>query len=339
MMKMKKAAVLILAVLMTSCADVTVSESSGEKPVTTEQSSTASGASVPNEVFDAVINGYSEGILTFTSDKEYSLPMDVRCFENDSYTAGLNLLSELIIDNPFSEKVLGRVQLSFDGTKVISCDVISPNGEFFNNTMFYTGTEPLPPEKTEARMRRLGGSACELYNDYGKLTADLNDLDSYCKYDFPEALDRVMFDGYRFKSGKFILRRISVFSEVTDEGGLSYRVPDCRDKYSFFGKIRSVKDGRAEVLLTDGKTLCSVPTYYTDGKLKEGTEIMLTLNAGPSLYGSGEKYKADHAVFITDLEAHGIRPENFDSYAYARSSETDVTKYDIVSVSELKEGE
>ncbi|MBR1383401.1 MAG: hypothetical protein IJ555_06270 [Ruminococcus sp.] len=45
---------------------------------------------------------------------------------------------------------------------------------------------------------------------------------------------------------------------------------------------------------------------------------MLTLDAEPTLFGSGERYTAEYAVFYTDPKTFNTSGREFDSLAYAK---------------------
>ena len=109
------------------------------------------------------------------------------------------------------------------------------------------------------------------------------------------------------------------------------------DLYRFFGTVQSVKDGRASVLLTDGKTTCDVPTYYNDGEVKEGAEVMIVLDAEPSLFGSGEEYKADYAVFYTDPKSILLKKHrDISTLAYALIDPDNSRNLIVTTVKELE---
>ena len=95
-------------------------------------------------------------------------------------------------------------------------------------------------------------------------------------------------------------------------------------------------EGRAKVLLNDGKTVCDVPTYYNDGELSEGLEVMVTLDAEPSLFGSKKEYKSEFAVFYTDPEVYNYRHFDFGTLAYAKHSDSDITKFIYTQTDDLK---
>ena len=328
MMKMKNTIIVILtALLLSACAggDHSSTPASNEPVYQAEENSKASLPDTAADAgFKARITGYAGGVLTYITDTEHKAAVDPHCFENDSD----GRLSGLIIAKHTEEEIYAIIKLDRNGDRIISCDVITPNGDYFNNTMLKKGDKGTSIEDDEVSLRRTGGSLCELYNGYETVTADLNDLESSYKADLPEQLDRVIFEGYRLTGGSFILQSLSVFSGIDEMGSYIYEPLTVRNKYSFFGTVQSLAEGRARVLLTDGRTLCDVPAYFNDGELKEGMQVMLTLNAAPSLFRSGKEYKDEFAVFHTDPAEYNYSGCDFAKLAYARYNETDVTKYD-----------
>ena len=328
MMKMKDTIIVILtALLLSACAggDHSSTPASNEPVYQTEENSKASLPDTAADVgFKVRITGYAGGVLTYITDTEHKAAVDPHCFENDSD----GRLSGLIIAKHTEEEIYGIIKLDRNGDRIISCDVITPNGDYFNNTMLKKGYKDTSIEDDEVSLRRTGGSLCELYNGYETVTADLNDLESCYKADLPEQLDRVIFEGYRLTGGSFILQSLSVFSGIDEMGSYIYEPLTVRDKYSFFGTVQSLAEGRARVLLTDGRTLCDVPVCLNDGELKEGMQVMITLNAAPSLFDSGKEYKDEFAVFHTDPAEYNYSGFEFTKLAYAQYNETYVAKYD-----------
>ena len=59
-------------------------------------------------------------------------------------------------------------------------------------------------------------------------------------------------------------------------------------------------------------------TKQTAGEVTEGAEVMLTLDAESSLFGSGERFEDDYAVFHTRPETYNPSGREFESLAYAK---------------------
>lgn len=59
-------------------------------------------------------------------------------------------------------------------------------------------------------------------------------------------------------------------------------------------------------------------TKQTAGEVTEGAEVMLTLDAEPLLFSSGERYIAEYAVFYTRPEIYNTSDLAFESLAYAK---------------------
>ena len=324
-----------LAVLLTSCAVFCDGDSSNMQP---EGSSLQfavgeSKESAQNQTFNAQIIDYSDGVLIYVTDSQHKAQTDPHCFENDTNTEGGKLLSERIIAKCKTEKIYADIRLDKSGDRIVSCDVISCNGEYFDNLMLNKGGETI--ESDEASMRRISGSIFEIYKGSEKLTADINDLESYYKADFPDQIDRMIFEGYRLNSGSFILLSISVFSGIDEMGSYIYDPPANENKYSFFGTIREISGDRAEFLLSDKKTVCDVPCCYTDGELKDGMQVMVTLNAPAALYGSGDSYKDEFAVFHTDANEYDPCGYGFDELAYAQYSNSQKSRYIYTNKNEI----
>ena len=73
-----------------------------------------------------------------------------------------------------------------------------------------------------------------------------------------------------------------------------------------------MSDGKATFILNDGKTVCTAPTYFNDGEVTEGAQVMVTLDEDTSLYGSGESKEYDFAVFYTSPDTY-----DFENKMYA----------------------
>jgi hypothetical protein len=290
--------------------------------------------------FVAKILGYENEQLTYEYEGEtVTVKMPPENFANDSYTKGLKQMSQLIINNDFGEEVMGYIKLNYDGTQAVYCDVKSPNGEDFSNGMLYTGAKTLTIEESEVTMTRIKGSIFKLSNEFGSVTADLNLLNNIEKGNFPDKLDRVIFSGYKFNSGNFIPESVNVF-ERTDNinNTIQYSYSNYYDdeNYSFFGVIQSLENDRATVLLNDSKTLCDVPTYYNDGELYEGGQVMITLESDSELFGSGEEYYSDYAVFHTDPTEYNYPEYDFETLAYAQHSKNDITRYIYTKIEDIQ---
>lgn len=265
-----------------------------------------------------------------------------------------------IVNNKYGIRPKAVIGLDKDGN-VVNADVIKLNGEGVDDTF---GTVITVKERqewlkehpysdrnraaapSEAVMRRIKGSIYEISNRFGSIETDLNDMDYYLKGNYPDVVERVRFSAFRFNSGEIILLDLSVTSpdDVDEENETINPHTINTSSYPMFaGTIRSLSEERAVVLLTDGITTCDVPTYYNDCELKEGMKVMLTLDADISLYGSGEHYKADYAVFTTHIEDppagapifEGYKAEEHSKFAYALRKKDAMLDYRCVTAAEL----
>lgn len=328
----------ILALSMTGCSE----QAEMQEPISsalehTHSMTDSEPASNNDELLEVQVISYENDTLSFVRDGEtLSLKMSPELFANDSYTRGKKTMSEKIISNHFGLGTKGFIRLDSEGN-IKYCDVYKANGDEFDSSM--TAPAGTPYEDTFMNMKRIRGSQYEFSNSYAAFIADLNELDNDIKGDYGEEQQGVEVSGYRFKTGEIILECINIFDHKETVGGETqyyFNMMDNYDKYSFFGTVKSLSDDRAEVLLTDGKTLCDVPTYYNDGKLKEGMQVMVTLNAEPDLFGSGKEYKDSFAVFHTDPEEYNTSGSKFSELAFARYDQANSFKYIYSKADEIR---
>ena len=339
MKDMRKLFTAVISVMIfTACSEASEIDPDSYAVTTTTVQTTVSEQTVirpPERVrsFTARIISYSDGQLTYELDgKTESIPLRPEGFLNDQGRSYLgDKISQKIINNPYGCEVKGKIKIDPDSAKN-TCDVFTPNLSSFSGSDFYYSAHPdgsCSLEDGMVTMKRLGGSKVEFSNQYGSAQADLNDLDTMDKSDYPMQAEKVQFRAYQLPDGHLILDSLTFFDSYDEKGGIHASGISNRDHLRFFGTVQSLTEDRAEVLLTDGKTLCDVPTYYNDGEIKEGMDVMLTLDADISLYGSGKPYKADYAVFTTHPEAfvEGYRKEDHAKYAYALRDEHNSVVY------------
>jgi len=290
-------------------------------PFTDTHTTTTQRSPQKTESLTVLVLDYKIGQLTFKhNNNEYTYEIERRVL--NSLDTGADLMTEeRLINNSYGEEITANIRLNTDETKIVSCDIMSPNVSMFTSSQLIPANETAEAAETEMTMYRLEGSKVEFSNNYGSFEADLNDLPNSSKIDFPDSIDRCIIEGYKFKNGKIFLDAVNVFSNNEQNGQINYKSFDNYDKYCFFGTVQSVTDERAEVLLTDGKTVCDVPTYFNDGEIKEGMKVMLTLDAEPLLFSSGERYIAEYAVFYTRPEIYNTSDLAFESLAYAKYDE------------------
>ena len=278
-------------IFLTSCGEnKPQSDLSAVDSVSNMPESTVSKPSSEFENITVETEKYENEQLTFTYEgKSYTLPLSRDNFKDDIvYYPGSKLHSEQIINNKLGEKVTAVLTVDDGITKIKLCDVIGQNGKVFSNSGGI------------CTMTRTGGSACEFTDPQRTLKADLNDLIVYQEINYPDEVDDVVYVGYLFKDNNFILNQLYV-AEYDENGEKNYEEQLNRDLPSFFGTVQTIGDNTAEIKLTDGKTVCTVPTYYCDGELSEGLEVMVILDSSTDLFGSGKSESFDYAVICTCL--------------------------------------
>ena len=279
---------------------------------------------------DVVVKSYNNNTLTFEYDgKEYSLKMSKSLFsEDEGFGAFEKTLSEKIIERKSSDGVKAVLTVDEELTAINSCDVISQNGKR------YKGLDPkdYPDEDISYSFRRTEGSGCEIYNKYETLTFDLNDLPIGSRLDYPAELPEVNFISYEFTDGELML--IS-FSEP--EGKATVNEDKLfTERTAFLAAVQSVSDGRAEILLNDGKTVCSVPTYFNNGKIKAGAKVIVMLAEDTTLFGSGEHKEYNYAVIYADTAVYDIENRSFENDAYGVFRTNGSRTLRFVSISEAE---
>lgn len=285
---------------------------------------------------EAAVRSYEDGILCFEYEgKEYSLPMTKDMFENEIYlcdTIAPNI-SERIINNNLGEDVSAKIVLNESMDRIILCDVIKADGKIDNGMSPYNADNTVNEDMLYT-MKRTGKSSCKLSNSEETIVCDLNDLPLCKKLDYPETVFPVMLWVYKFNDGKAILLDLDINVQVDADRVSAENDLDTLAVYGrptgFFGTVQTVDDDTITVLLNDGITYCTVPTFYNDGgELASGSEIMVLLNTESDLFGKGGEFTFDHAVIVTDpgycVDKEPIDEEpkdkdpidNFNEYAYA----------------------
>ena len=268
---------------------------------------------------------YENEQLTFTYEgKSYTLPLSRDNFKDDIvYYPGSKLHSEQIINNKLGEKVTAVLTVDDGITKIKLCDVIGQNGKVFSNNGGI------------CTMTRTGGSACEFTDPQRTLKADLNDLIVYQEINYPDEVDDVVDVGYLFKDNNFILNQLYV-AEYDENGEKNYEEQLNRDLPSFFGTIQTIGDNTAEIKLTDGKTVCTVPTYYCDGELSEGLEVMVILDCSTDLFDSGKSESFDYAVICTDPAEYDPSGHEFGNLAYAKADSNNLGRFIYTEIGDIE---
>ena len=344
------------AVMLTACAEnessssvvsvtKTISAASATEIVTTapdqtEPSVTTTRKKNPKLLTVDVIS-YDGETLTYEYENEQKTAALTRKEFTDyepslASIPGLIQYSQVIINNRFGVPVKADIRLNDDKTAVTYCNVFDKNVEICSvDKLAEEAGVRLAASDYPCTMERVSGSVYKISNKAVSITADVNDLDNWGKINFGSKAENVDFRAFRFASGDYLLTGIGFITEISEDS-ISSESPGIVDKTAFFGTVKSLSADRASVLLTDDKTTCDVPTYFNDGELKEGMDVMLVLDADTSLFGSGQSFKDDYAVFYT--EPVSLLPKgkkDITLFAYAKCSETQYGKFDCVEISEL----
>ena len=309
----------------TVIAVTTISES--ETSSMTDESSEAPKA---QEKIKVDVIGYESDMLTFEYNGEIQT---YEVWDNVFSPMGGTKAASLIFNNRYGEKIPASIKLNPENTRVVSCDLLLERFTGFNDPE----SLKLSKEDRVMKMAKTDETHIRLYNKIRSIEADICDLDNMYKGKYPESFTDVFTTGYYLPSGTYLADQIAFLSEIDEMGNMSYKYCDLLSYYFFFGTVQSVKDGRASVLLTDGKTTCDVPTYYNDGEVKEGAEVMVVLDAEPSLFGSGEEYRSDYAVFYTEPKIYLLKRHwDIQTLAYALPDETNSRKLTVTTVEEIE---
>ena len=312
-------------IFLTSCGEnKPQSDLSAVDSVSNMPESTVSKPSSEFENITVETEKYENEQLTFTYEgKSYTLPLSRDNFKDDIvYYPGSKLHSEQIINNKLGEKVTAVLTVDDEITKIKLCDVIGQNGKVFSNSGGI------------CTMTRTGGSACEFTDPQRTLKADLNDLIVYQEINYPDEVDDVVYVGYLFKDNNFILNQLYV-AEYDENGEKNYEEQLNRDLPSFFGTVQTIGDNMAEIKLTDKKTVCTVPTYYCDGELNEGLEVMVILDSSTDLFGSGKSESFDYAVICTDPE-YDPSGHEFGTLAYAKADSNNLGRFIYTEIGDIE---
>lgn len=313
-------------IFLTSCGEnKPQSDLSAVDSVSNMPESTVSKPSSEFENITVETEKYENEQLTFTYEgKSYTLPLSRDNFKDDIvYYPGSKLHSEQIINNKLGEKVTAVLTVDDGITKIKLCDVIGQNGKVFSNSGGI------------CTMTRTGGSACEFTDPQRTLKADLNDLIVYQEINYPDEVDDVVYVGYLFKDNNFILNQLYV-AEYDENGEKNYEEQLNRDLPSFFGTVQTIGDNTAEIKLTDGKTVCTVPTYYCDGELSEGFEVMVILDSSTDLFGSGKSESFDYAVICTDPAEYDPSGHEFGNLAYGKADSNNLGRFIYTEIEDIE---
>lgn len=316
-----------------------VQDSSSEDDTSSLQS-----AGKPQHITAEAVS-YDWETLTYEYEgKTYKKKADREVFADQSP------MSYNVINNKYGIKAKCRITLAKNG-EIAEVNATTLNGGMWNGMFGQEYPKNWDKEHPKSRpdevtAKRIKGSIYELSNAYGTATVDLNDMDYTSKAPYPDVIERVLFNAYRFNNGELILRSIETVDDecFTESGNISKGV-DNKGMPLFAGIIQSLSDDRAVVLLTDGKTTCDVPTYFNNGKLEKGMNVFVTLDTDTSLYGSGKQYRSEYAVFTVHPETVSWNQPHIEGYenmehskiAYAKAKESWLYEFECVMSDQIKQ--
>jgi len=333
-MKRQFLAVTISLILLTACSD-------GESTQGSKDTTTMTTPVPPKSYYydDAQIEilkvrpkSYYNSMLTYEYEgKEYTLPLDYNVFnEGNKKNAARPSISETVINKYSGEDIYASIALSEDKSKIVFCDVLSPN-KIYRYTHHDMAVEcgidlgMGHQNDGDVSIKRVGDTEVEFSNGKKTVRGDINDMSSFYKGNIIDVPERVNgFDSYIMKDGRIILSIVHTETQG-DRGFTTQGMP------AFCGRIQSISGKRAEVLLNDSVTTCDVPCVLYDEKLSVGQKVVLILDTGIDLYNSGKAYKSDYAVFVTRYQFYGLADDKFDDCAYLKQSETDLYNRDIIT--------
>lgn len=326
-------------------SSVTETESeAGSEPNDESMSESIDDSSIQGMTITVKTIAYKDEQLTFEYEgREYTLPLSRDDFVSDYYwPGGIKALSEQVINNRLGETVTAEMQVSEDITMIYQCDILNQNGMPFHAGMLDNNPEDIKRLRADPfaeeyfyTMTKIEGTKYEFSNINRTLSADLNDLNIYIKVIYPDSCFDVKFYGYLFEDGQFIIQSLALFDERVGNQQ-HYKELNNFDMPNFFGRVQSCDGETADILLTDGKTNITVPTYYCEDELTEGTEVMVRLDCGIELFGSGESRSFDYAVVIADPSLFNYDAHEFSTLAYATANEGTMGLYDYVFIDEVQ---
>ena len=315
--------------LLTGCSqtdDSVTAPGTVTSAVTAAPAESSAGEAPAAESIEVTALKYHGGLLDFIYEgEEHSAVLTDDGFTDDCF------LSKLVINNRHGETVKAKLRIRGDLKWIFACDVLSPNGRVYNMDVKFDSDGRVMTEY-DFTMHRGEGSKCTFTNPEHTVEADLNDLPMHMKYDYPETVTPVQFSGYTFSDGTFMLSSVYTDRDKDNPAGFNYSEPEELPP-AFFGTVREVKDGRAEVLLNDGRTVIDIPAYYNDAEPSPGMEVMVRLPAKTSLFGSGGTHRFDYAVIYTDSAVFNTSGREFSGLAYAEVSSYWSMKLDYTFVS------
>lgn len=293
------------------------------------------------QIIDVIVNGYDGQTLSYEySGKEYSVTFDYRSFYNDDTINNRprKTLSEEIINNKLGERIKAKLKIKSDFSFCEYCDVISVNGSFLNNPFKSAHSTQ---EERDYTLNHIENTKCRLSNCDYTFEVDIKDLPMCMKEIYKDEIKPVFFDGYQFEDGKFLIYELLTYPTYDEFGQLVYGIGN--DSYitnnclGFIGTVQSVKGNEADILLNDGVTTCSIPTYYNDGELRVGTTVTVFIRDKASLYRSGKKKHFDFALVYTDISSLKLNLDSLSGLAYIIPNNLYEIDLELISVEMFNE--
>ena len=245
---------------------------------------------------------YKDGILTFEyNGNQQSLPLEEESFKDINFYDKLHtsiVMSPLIINCGLLDEVKAELVMSKDMTRIISCDVVKDNGIPFDAQSDYPIDWTAEDEyKYMFTYSYKGHGIYEAKNTVRTITIDMNSLYNYAKCYLPQEMG-IGFAGYLLNNDYLLVDMFSCYDK-NETGFRQHTTLDNSYMSKYFGTIQKLYDEKADILLDNKKTLCTVPTDFCDGELNEGMQVTIILDEDESILNK-ESAELDYAVICTD---------------------------------------
>ena len=277
----------------------------------------------------ADVKSYKDGILTFEYDnREYSLPFSADSFDNSNYHLTDIGISEKIINNTFGIPVKADIEISKDMTEIAGCDVEIVNGA---EPSVYDD-HPMYVRRKVYHLYPYKGSVYRLASDEDTFYIDLNSYDNIYKA-VPSENEEVGFYGVVLDDDKLFS---DVLWVIEDQPQGSFCRLSNTLKYHYLGTVQAVLEDRVMVRLNLTGREITVPPYLTDGEIREGAEVAVTLNDAPGELIASDSSERDYAVFFTDLTTLLPEGSEFKELAYFQAHQGSCCPpYDFTRIDEV----
>ena len=168
------------------------------------------------------------------------------------------------------------------------------------------------------------GSVYRIASDENTFYVDLNSFKNIQKAVLPEDTE-VGFDGVILDNDKLITNQLFAVTERKTEAdedgqsGISHIGIGNTLKYHYLGIVKSMTDDTATVKLNYTGKEITVPKFFTNGEIKEGAEVAVTLNDTPKELAASNSHERDYAVFFTDVGSLVPEGAEFTDLAYFKA--------------------